>query len=113
MAHEKLVKEGEEAIRKGIKPAEVQDYFLKKGMDSKEAKDETTKLQASRIVEEAKKAEAAKRSAPTARNNSAAPGKKSSFGFWFIILLLIAVIIYFFYRGYLSLDMFKIFNMMK
>lgn len=111
MAHEKLVKEGEEAIRKGIKPAEVEDYFKKKGMDKKEAKEEITKLQASRIVEEARKAEAAKKSAAAGQaGKTAAPEKKSSSGFWLIILLIIGIIIYLFYAGYISTDIFKNMN---
>ncbi len=112
MAHEKLVKEGQKAINKGVRPAEVQDYFLKKGMDKKEAKEETTKLQASKIVEEAKKAEAAKKTsvAPKSSENKTTPEKKSSFGFWFIILLIIGIIVYLFYAGYISLDIFKNMN---
>ncbi len=113
MAHEKLVKEGEEAIKKGIKPAEVEDYFKKKGMDKKEAKEEITKLQASRIVEDARKAEAAKKSAHAAAGQAgktSAPEKKSSFGFWLFILLIIGGIVYLFYSGYLSLSMFKNWN---
>ena len=112
MAHEKLVKEGEEAIKKGIKPAEVEDYFKKKGMDKKEAKEEITKLQASKIVEEAKKAQKAAAQAKSGRatHPSTPAEKKSSFGFWFVILLIIAIIVYFFYSGYLSLDMFRNWN---
>ena len=113
MAHEKIVKEGEEAIKKGIKPAEVEDYFKKKGMDKKEAKEEITKLQASRIVEEAKKAEAAKKSAQSnsnSGNKSSSTEQKSSFGFWLIILLIIGIIVYLFYAGYISTDIFKNMN---
>lgn len=111
MAHEKLVKEGEDAIKKGIKPAEVEDYFKKKGMDKKEAKEEITKLEASRLVEEAKKAEAAKKSAAAGQaGKTTAPEKKSSFWFWLIILLVIGVVVYLFYTGYISTDIFKNMN---
>ena len=51
MAHEKLVKEGEEAIKKGIKPAEVEDYFKKKGMDKKEAKEGNEVIKRLDVVE--------------------------------------------------------------
>ena len=108
MAHEKLVKEGEEAIKKGIKPAEVEDYFKKKGMDRKEAKEEITKLEASKLVEEAKKAEAAKKSGQAGK--TAAPEKKSSFWFWLIILLIIGIVVYLFYTGYISTDIFRNMN---
>ena len=112
MAHEKLVKEGETALRKGIKTDEIEDYFLKKGMDKKEAKEEITKLNAKRIVEEHKKNHAAAQSKPTSAKNvpSSSNPKKSSLGFWFVVLLLAAVIVYFFYVGYLSLDMFRNWN---
>src|SRR3989338_7662384 len=112
MAHEKLVKEGEEAIKKGIKPDEVEGYFRKKGMDKKEAKEEITKLEASKIVAEAKKAEAAKKSAaaPKGSENTATSDKKSSFGFWIFILLVIVIIFYFFYSGYITADIFKNIN---
>lgn len=106
MAHEKLVKEGQEAIKKGIKPEEVEDYFRKKGMDKKEAKDEITKLSASKIVEDHKTAQKA---ASQIKPGSHPPAdkNKSSLGFWIVILLLIGVIIYFFYAGLLSLDFLK------
>src|SRR3989338_4037057 len=96
MAHEKLVKEGEEAIKKGIKPAEVEDYFKKKGMDKKEAKEEITRLEASRIVEEHKKAQktVAQAQSNQAKSSSTQTEKKSSFGFWLFILLIIGVIVY-------------------
>lgn len=112
MAHEKIVKEGEEAIKKGIKPAEVEDYFKKKGMDEKEAKEEITKLQASRIVEEARKAKksAAQAKSDRTTHSSTPAEKKSSFGFWLFILLVIALIAYLFYSGYLSLSMLKNWN---
>ena len=112
MAHEKLVKEGEEAIKKGIKPAEVEDYFKKKGMDKKEAKEEITKLEASKIVEEAKKAQkaAAQVKSNLVKNSSTQTEKKSSFGFWLFILLIIVAIVYLFYSGYLSINMFKNWN---
>ena len=48
MAHEALIKEGEQALKKGIKPPEVEEYFVKKGMDEKEAEKaikDTTKKQ--------------------------------------------------------------------
>ncbi|HCE30753.1 TPA: hypothetical protein DEQ89_01935 [Candidatus Daviesbacteria bacterium] len=112
MAHEKLVKEGEEAIKKGIKPAEVEDYFKKKGMDKKEAKEEITKLQASRIVEEHKKAQkaAAQVQPNQAKSSPTQTEKKSSFGFWLIILLIIGIIIYLFYAGFISTDIFRNMN---
>ena len=48
MAHEALVKEGEQALKKNVKPEEVKDFFVKKGMDKKEAETaikDTTKKQ--------------------------------------------------------------------
>ena len=109
MAHEKLVKDGEEALRKGIKTDEIEDYFLKKGMDKKEAKEEITKLNAKRIVEEHKKNHAAAQSKPTSAKNvpSSSNPKKSSLGFWFVMLLIIGIVVYMFYAGYLNLNDFN------
>ena len=76
MAHEALVKEGEQALKKNVKPEEVKDFFVKKGMDEKEAETairDTTKKQ--HIPYE---------------------GKKSSFwAVFFILLVLIAVAVLF------------------
>lgn len=104
MAHERLIKEGKKALKKHIKPQEVEDYFQKKGMDKKEANEAIEKLQAQKIIEDAK--EKASNKTP----ESATTERKSSFGFWFIILLIIGIIVYLFYAGYISPDIFKNIN---
>ena len=117
MAHEDLIKEGEKALKKdsNLKPEEVEDYYRKKGMDKKEAKEAIEKWKSSQIVEQHKKAQSAASQAKSsqAKSVSTQTEKKSSLGFWIVMLLLIGIIIYMFYAGYLSLDMLKIFNKMN
>ena len=84
MAHEELVKEGEQALKKGIRPPEVEKYFVKKGMDEKEA-------------EKAIKDTAKKQHIPY-------EGKKSSF--WavlFVIVLIAAIVFLLNYSGIITL----------
>ena len=84
MAHEALVKEGEKALKQGIKPEEVEGYFVKKGMDKKEA--ETA------IKDTAKK------------QHIQYEGKKSSF--WavlFVLVLIAATVLLLNYSGIITL----------
>ena|SRR3989338_8779450 len=114
MAHEKLIKEGEDALKKNpnLKPEEIEDYYRKKGMDKKEAKEAMDRWKSSQILEQHKKAQksAVQSKQTQAHQNSSLPKKKSSFGFWIVMILLMAVIAYFFYAGYLSLDFLKNWN---
>ena len=114
MAHEKLINEGEQALKNNpqLKPEEIEDYYRKKGMDKKEAKESIDKWKASQIVEEHKKAQKSPYQAKSTNSKSVSieTEKKSSLGFWIVILSLIGVIIYMFYAGYLSLDMLKNWN---
>ena len=118
MAHEELIREGEKALKKdpNLKPEEIEEYYRKKGMDKKEAKEAIEKWKSSQIVEQHKKAQSASsavKSNPSYNHSPNSTKKKSSLGFWIVMLLLIGVIIYFFYAGYMSLDMLKIFNKIK
>ena len=98
MAHEELIKEGESALRKNpnLKPEDVQDYYRKKGMDKKEAKEAIDKWESSKIVEDHNK---------TQKGYSQETNKNSSFWFWFFIVLIIGAVFYLFYSGIIDLQM--------
>jgi len=106
MAHEKLIAEGKKALRKNIAPEEVEDYFLKKGMDKTEVKKAVNELKAERIVEENKKAAAEKRPQAVVSQNE----KKSGLGLYILIFLAIAIAIFLFYYGIIPAGIFKMIN---
>ena len=106
MAHEDLVKEGKKAISKNVKPEEIQDYFLHKGMDKKEAKEAVEKIEASSIIEKARKAE---REAESQKTDVNAP-KKSSVWLYFIILTILFGAGYYLYSSGL-IDFTKFFKL--
>ena len=74
MAHEALIKEGEQALKKHVRPEEVKGYFLDKGMDRKEAETAIKDI--------------------TKKEHIQYEGRKSSFWAVLFVLILIAVIVF-------------------
>ena len=102
MAHEALIKEGKKALSEDIRPEEIHKYFLKKGMDKKEANNAIKKLEAAQTVEDARRAEKDKRLAKETEqkgSTSASSGKKSSFWAYFIIFLILLAAGYYIYAS--------------
>ncbi|MEK6983907.1 MAG: hypothetical protein AABX33_05010 [Nanoarchaeota archaeon] len=112
MAHESLIREGRKALRQNIGPEEVRIYFLKKGMDKKEANKAIKEIQAEKLIKDSRKAAIEKKLRINAQNaeSSRIQKKPSSFWLYMLILLIIVLIVYMISREKLSLGTFIIKN---
>ena len=112
MAHEDLIKEVKKAaLKENIPPKETEHYFLKKGLDEKEAKRASEQIKAAQILESAKKAEKERKLSQEQKAGlQSANEKKSGFGLFIIILLATAVIVFLFYYGVIPASVFNIIN---
>lgn len=104
MAHENLIREGGKALRKNIAPGEIKNYFLKKGMDEKEAKQAIEQIQAAQILENAKKSEKEKTLSRETEPKATTPDtneKKSSIWIYILAILLVGIALYLYFSGVL------------
>ncbi|MBI2366424.1 MAG: hypothetical protein HYV01_15670 [Deltaproteobacteria bacterium] len=95
--HQKLIKEGEGALKDpDIKPEEVEEWWRKKGMDKSEAKDAINSWKHSKGAEEwdrMQKAAGDKKDAPQAATKQTAAKSPKKWGFWFVIFIAVLIII--------------------